>query len=154
MFCIILIICINYFEFRIFNNLDCCLLGIKLTIFLIVIIIIIEHFFTKISFINRDKNIFTTDRNNNDLKAKRKCLLKIENQLYDNLNIDKLLLENILFLKNKDCVLCDCGIVNRELLIYEIILTGSVKVNLFPKPLFEILSLLLLFSKKSILFTL
>ena len=97
-------------------------------IVLAILIIIIELLVSKISFINKYKNEFTLDGDNIKVKVKRKYMLKNENQLYYNLNIDELLPGDIILLKNDDYVPCDCLIIDGECLVNEINVTGSLGV--------------------------
>ena len=51
---------------------------------LAIMIIIIELLITIITFINKYKNEYTLDGDNNKVKVKRKYMLKNENKLYHN----------------------------------------------------------------------
>ena len=122
--CLGIVLIIGIIEYINLKNFFIMIFKISLAI----LIIIIELLVTKISFINKYKNEFTLDGDNNKVKVKRKYLLKNENQLYYNLNIDELLPGDIILLKNNDYVPCDCLIIDGECLVNEINLTGSLNV--------------------------
>ena len=97
---------------------------------LIVTFLIIEHIlYVKINIINKYQNEFTLDKNQKNIKVKRKYLLKEEDKFYCLLNNSDLLPGDIIFLKEKDFVPCDCILIEGECIVSKSNLSGSLDIN-------------------------
>ena len=121
---LIIVIIIGFIEYICLKNYLMMLIKLLFTLLIISIQLII----IKVSFLNKYTNDLTLDGINNKVRVKRKYLLKKENQLYHNLNIDELLPGDIILLKNDEYVPCDCLIMNGECLVNESDLTGRLNV--------------------------
>ena len=121
---LVIVIIIGFIEYICLKNY----LIMLIKIFFTLVIISIQLIIIKVSFLNKYTNDFTLDGINNKVRVKRKYLLKKENQLYHNLNIDELLPGDIILLKEDEYVPCDCLIMNGECFVNESDLTGRLNV--------------------------
>ena len=112
---LVIVIIIGFIEYICLKNY----LIMLIKIFFTLVIISIQLIIIKVSFLNKYTNDFTLDGINNKVRVKRKYLLKKENQLYHNLNIDELLPGDIILLKEDEYVPCDCLIMNGECFVNE-----------------------------------
>ncbi len=97
---LVIVIIIGFIEYICLKNY----LIMLIKIFFTLVIISIQLIIIKVSFLNKYTNDFTLDGINNKVRVKRKYLLKKENQLYHNLNIDELLPGDIILLKEDEYV--------------------------------------------------
>ena len=119
-----IIILIGFIEYISQKNYKIMLIKI----FSAITILIIQLINIKFSFINKYKKEYTLDGNNNKVRVKRKYLIKDEEELFNNLNIEELLPGDIILLKNNEYVPCDCIILHGECLVSESDLTGSLNI--------------------------
>ena len=99
------------------------------TKFLIVIIVsFIEYTVIKRIAGKFDNKEYTIDGQQNEIKVKRKYLIKNENDFYIQIKNIDLLPGDILFLKSNDIVPCDCLILEGECIVNESNLTGNLDI--------------------------
>ena len=96
---------------------------------LVIVLIIMQIIYIKINIINKYKNDFTLDGNQEKIKVKRKYLLKEEEaQSYSVLDNTDILPGDIIYLKQNDQVPCDGVLLEGECIISQSDLTGSLDI--------------------------
>ena len=115
----------------------CCIETVAfqdLNILIVKIVIVILFFLAqiiniKVTIINKYNNEFTLDGNKRKIKVKRKYLLNDSEEFYAEINPEKLLPGDIIFLKENDFVPCDCIIIEGECYASESNLTGKLDIS-------------------------
>ena len=96
----------------------------------ILAILIIEQIMSiKANITNKYKDEFTLDGNKRKIKVKRNYLIKDKNETYGIINNIDLLPGDIIYLKEKDLVPCDCLIIEGECIVSQSDLTGNLDIS-------------------------
>ena len=93
------------------------------------ILIIGQIMSIKANIINKYKDEFTLDGNKRKIKVKRNYLIKEKDETYGIIDNIDLLPGDIIYLKPKDSVPCDCLIIDGECIVSQSDLTGNLDIS-------------------------
>ena len=96
---------------------------------LLFVIVAVQITNIKVNIINKYKNEFSLDGNEKKINVKRKYLIKENNKIYCTIDNIDLLPGDIIYLKQKDLVPCDCLIIEGECIVSQSDLTGNLNIS-------------------------